>query len=413
MNRRTAISATAAALFGIPARRALAAAPSLPDSALFASDPEKYWTRIREDQFVLPNWRAFLNNGSLGIAPRPVLEAVTGYLNRAAALEVTDYPRWGYETLDEERTELAAFVGCKKEELAIVHNATEAMSTIAAGLDLKSGDEVVITDQEHPSGRSGWLVRQARHGVNVREVKIPIPPKSPAELADLLVSAIGPKTRVLSFSGITTTTGLLFPVREICAAARAKGVITVIDGAHMHGQVPVKISDLGCDFFAGSPHKWMYAPAGSGFLYVKEDMQDRLWPTIVTADWDNKAIGAARFMRFGTNNRAIIEGMMAGLRFGHQIGYDRIYARIHQLAVSIYQQASAIPYIDMQTAADHRMYGSLVTIHFQKDPAKLWELCRKKRIWTLEGQRIRISAHIHTRPSDIKLFFDTVREALG
>jgi isopenicillin-N epimerase len=99
-------------------------------------------------------------------------------------------------------------------------------------------------------------MRQARHGIRVREVAIPLPPKSPEQMVDVLISSIGPRTRVLSFSGILTTTGLIMPVREICSAARDKGVITVVDGAHMHGQVPLRISDLGCDFFAGSPHKW-------------------------------------------------------------------------------------------------------------------------------------------------------------
>src|SRR6185312_5224057 len=140
---------------------------------------------------------------------------------------LVEYPRWGYETLDEYRSEMADFLGCGKDELAFTHNATEAMSMIAAGLDLKEGDEVLTTDQEHPSGRSGWLMRQARYGITVRPVEIPLPPRNPGQLADLLISAIGPRTRVLSFSGITTNTGLIFPMRDICAAARAKGVITV------------------------------------------------------------------------------------------------------------------------------------------------------------------------------------------
>ena len=141
--------------------------------------PETYWKRIRDEQFLLPDWRAFMNNGSLGITPRPVLKAVIDYLSQAAALLNDDYPRWGYETLDDEREELAAFVGCAKDELALTHNATEAMCVIANGIDLKAGDEVLITDQEHPSGREPWLLEQARYGIQVREVNIPLPPKIP------------------------------------------------------------------------------------------------------------------------------------------------------------------------------------------------------------------------------------------
>lgn len=407
--------AASAALFGIPASAIeTGKTPALPDAALLASDPEGYWRRIRDGQFLLPDWRAFLNNGSLGIAPRPVLDAVTGYLLRSAELNLVEYPRWGYETLDEYRSEMADFLGCGKDELAFTHNATEAMSMIAAGLDLKEGDEVLTTDQEHPSGRSGWLMRQARYGITVRPVEIPLPPRNPGQLADLLISAIGPRTRVLSFSGITTNTGLIFPMRDICAAARAKGVITVVDGAHVNGQIPVRISDLGCDFYAGSPHKWLFAPAGCGLLYLRGDMADRLWPSVVTAGWDDRSKKAARFMQVGTNNRAIFEGMVAGLRLAKAIGPDNIYARAHHLARTVWAKAAAKPYIEMLTPDDDRMYGALVSMRFRNgNPQALWDLCHKRRIWTIEGPQVRISTHIHTRPQDIDLFFDCMQEAVG
>ena len=417
MNRREVLksaSVAAAALFGIdtPAR---AQVTKPPDDALYARDPESYWTRLRTDQFLLPNWRAFLNNGSLGVAPRPVLDAVTNYLTRSAELNIGEgYPRWGYETLDEHRTEMAAYFGCKKDELALMHNATEALSTIAAGVDLKAGDEVLITDQEHPSGRSGWLQRQARYGISVREVKIPLPPKSPGQLADLVVSSIGPRTRVVFFSGITTTTGLVFPMRQICDAVRAKGVLSVVDGAHVNGQIPVRLSDLGCDYYAGSPHKWMFAPAGCGILYIREENLDRLWPHTVTANWDKLDLKAARFMMVGTNNRAIFEGLIAGLRFHKQIGSERIYARTHQLARMTRERAARYPYLELLTPADDSMYGALVTFQIKgKDTKPLWEACAKKKIWTTQSDRLRISTHIHTRPSDLDMFFETMEETLG
>ena len=141
---------------------------SLPAAALAAENPEAYWKRIRDEQFHLPEWRAFLNNGSLGIAPKPVVAAVKTYLERSAALEMEEYPRWGYERMDSHRGALAEFIGCPAGELALTHNATEAIGIVASGLDLKAGDEVVMTDQEHPSGRGPWLVRQQRHGIHVR-----------------------------------------------------------------------------------------------------------------------------------------------------------------------------------------------------------------------------------------------------
>jgi selenocysteine lyase/cysteine desulfurase len=409
MTRRHAL-ASAAALFGLPAP-AQAGAASLPDASIAVSDPEKYWARIRKEQFYLPDWRAFLNNGSLGVAPRPVLEAVTDYLLKGAALLLPDgeYPRWGYETLDAHREELADYLGCKKDQLALVHNATEALSTIAAGIDLERGDEVVMTDQEHTSGKAGWAMRQARHGIAVREVAIPLPPKSPEQLADLLVSAIGPKTKVLFFSAITTHTGLVFPVRKICDAARAKGVITVVDGAHLNGQLGWRLDELGCDYYAGSPHKWMFAPAGCGILYGREDALDRLWPSIVTGAWDDKSRKAARFMMMGTNNRAIFEGMVAGVRFAKAIGPERIYARIHQLAKSFREKAAKMDKLEVLTPEDDRMYGSLVAFNLRGvDQERFARLAKERKIWISGGKRVRVSAHIHTRPQDLELLIETL-----
>ncbi len=301
-------------------RDALRCLAGLPEAAALAAGEESYWTRLRREEFLLPDWRVFLNNGSLGVAPKPVLAAVDRYLRHGASRVSDEYPRWGYETLEEHRAEIAAFTGCKTEELAFTHNATEAMNIIAHGLELKAGEEVLLTDQEHPSGRCCWLKRQARDGIRVRQVPIPLPPESPEQLEEIIVSAIGPRTRVLSFSGITSPTGLVMPVRRICEEARRRGVITVVDGAHMNGQVPVKLGELGCDFFAGSPHKWLFAPAGCGLLYIREEWLERLWPLVVTGAWEDKSLKAARFMQVGTNERALFEGLLEGKRFAERIG---------------------------------------------------------------------------------------------
>lgn len=417
MQRRTLFRTAAASLFGISGARAAKLALEtrpLPDDKLAERNPEAYWKRIREDQFFLPNWRAFLNNGSLGIAPKPVVRAVAEYLEQSAGLAMDYYPRWGYEVMEEQRAELAEFYGCKKDEIAFMHNATEAICTIANGIDLKAGDEVLLTDQEHPSGRGVWQMRRARHGITLREVKIPLPPKSPEQLAELLISSIGPKTRVLSFSGILSPTGTVMPIRQICDAARAKGVITLLDGAHMHGQIPFRTSELGCDYMAGSPHKWAFAPAGCGLLYIREENLEKLWPSTMSGSWSDYKLKAARFMNVGTNNRAIFEGMMAGLKFYKQLGAERIYNRIHEQAKYILDRAKDCPHVELLTPDDDRMYGSLVTVKFKTDKLdKFQELLKKKRVWTTGGRQMRLSAHIHTRRSDIDLYFETIKEALG
>jgi selenocysteine lyase/cysteine desulfurase len=364
---------------------------------------------VREEQFFLPDWRHFLNNGSLGVTPRPVVAAMEQWLEHAASLVADDYPRWGYETADEERRVMAEFLGCKTGELAFTHNATEAMSTVAAGLRLKTGDEVVMTDHEHVSGKAPWAVKAKRDGITVREVAIPHPPKSPEQLADLMISAIGPKTRVLFFSGILSHTGVVMPVRQICDAARAKGVITVVDGAHMNGQIPFRLSDLNCDYYAGSPHKWMFAPAGCGILYIREENLEKIDPTMVTGDWDNLKLQAARFMKLGTQNKVTIVGMMAGLKFLQELGAPAIYSRIHHLAKLNRAMAEKRGQVEVLSGADDRLYGSLICVDFGKrDLSRMWAEMKKQRVWTLTSPKLRISTHVHTRPEDLESFWNIV-----
>jgi selenocysteine lyase/cysteine desulfurase len=382
-------------------------ATPLPDDTSFSRDPERYWALLRSDQFVLADDRIFLNPGSLGIPPRPVLEAMIASLHRGAEYATDNIERWGYEALDAERSEMAEFLGCSKEELAFTHNCTEGMSTIANGLDLKAGDEVVLTNQEHPGGFSPWRLKAARVGISAREVEIPLTPKDPSELADPLISAIGSRTRVIVFSGITSPTGLILPAREICQAARDRGVLSVIDGAHMDGQIHVNLAELGCDYFVGSPHKWMFAPAGCGLLYGRGDALDRLWPAVVTVGWDNKKdLHAARFMMIGTNNRASIHGMMSGLRFLKQIGPERVYARTHQLARMVVEQARRRSYLELVTPEDARFFHAIVSFRCKaKNLDQLTAALRKNNINVIAGERFRVSTQVHTRPSDIERLF--------
>jgi selenocysteine lyase/cysteine desulfurase len=177
--------------------------------------------------------------------------------------------------------------------------------------------------------------------------------------------------------------------------------------------MPVKISDLNCDFFAGSPHKWMFAPAGSGFLYIREENLDRLWPLNCTGGWDDRSLKAGRFMRQGTNNRAVFEGMIAGLRFAEAVGPDRIYTRIHQLARRTYERAAKLPYIELLTPNDDRMFAALVCIKFKKDSGAVWQETAKQKIFVSGGQQVRLSSHIHTRPSDIDQLFDIIESKMG
>jgi isopenicillin-N epimerase len=420
MRRRELLKkgAYAATLVGLPISSSQSSAQPLPNETLFRQAPDTYWLRIRQEQFLLPDWRVFLNTGGLGVAPRPVLDSIAHHLNLAATLVGDDLLYWGGPAHDDIRLELATFFGCRLQELALTHNTTEGMNIVANGLDLKIGDEVLMTDQEHPGGSSCWLQKQDRFGVAVRQVKIPLPSQSSEDIADRVVSAIGPRTRVLSFSGITSPTGLVLPVRSICDAARAKGVITLVDAAHMPGQVALNFHDLGCDFLACSPHKWMLTTSGCGLFYGREEMLERLWVNVAAGGWDQRTAKAGRFQLVGTNNLAIIQGMISALRFLQELTPERVYSRIHQLAREVFERGQKVTTLEVLTPDDDRMFAGMVTFRIKsQSAARFWNLCRQRRIWLLPGQatpgdRIRVSTHIHTRKRDLDLLFQTIQEGL-
>jgi selenocysteine lyase/cysteine desulfurase len=312
----------------------------LPSSALYSSNEEAYWTELRK-QFVIPADEVYLNNGTVGSSPMPVLRAIfDGYneTEKMSASDPEDYPIWGYAAWNEFRDPLAAFVGCNRDELALLRNATEANSYIANGLDLKEGDEVLMTDQEHPGGEQPWNLRAKRYGIVVKKITLPKPVPNASAVMNLFHDAITPRTRVLFFSHISTATGVVLPAKELCALARSKGILSAVDGAHVVGMMKLNLGEMGCDMYSSSPHKWLMAPKGSGFLYVRDEVIDRLWNTIVTAGWDEPKLRAERFQRIGSSNVPALWGLRASLQLANQIGIERIERRHRQMADNILQE---------------------------------------------------------------------------
>ena len=411
-------AAIGAALLGIPIARAeqmFSQDVPMPSPGLLSTDPDRYWAELRR-QWLLANDRVNLNCGSVGCTPLPVLRAMIDHILYAESFREQPYPWFGYEEntrLRELRDALSAFLHCKRDELALVRNATEGNSVVANGLDLKPGDEVLMTDQEHPGGRCAYEQKAARFGIKLNFVPLPRPPESKEQLVDLVARAITPRTRVLFFSHITTVTGVVLPAKELCALARQKGILSHVDGAHCIGQLPLDLHDLGADFYVTSPHKWLMAPKGTGTLYIREENLEKLWVNIVSGEWRNYEMKAYRFSNFGTSNLSVFVGLKAALDFFQTIGAERIFARQHQLATRVRDQVLRYPQkAKLGNASKDEFFGALVSFDSvgAADALKgVVHECAARNIRIAGGaDHMRIATNIFTQPTELNAFFDAL-----
>src|SRR6201993_4098193 len=390
-------------LAGVPAK--------LPDKSLYDTNEEAYWAGLRR-QFLIPEDEVYLNNGTVGSSPAPVLRAVfEGYRDaeRLAQTDPEDYPIWGYAAWNQFRDPLAAFLGCTRDELALLRNATEANSYIANGLEMQAGDEVLMTDQEHPGGEHPWNLRAKRYGIVVKKVTLPKPVPDAAAVLNLFSDAMTPKTRVLFFSHITTVTGVVLPAKELCALARSKGVLSAVDGAHVPGMMKLNVRDVGCDLYSASPHKWLQAPKGTGFLYVRDEVIDRIWGTVVTEGWEDTKIRAERFQRIGSSNVPVLCGLRASIEMANTIGMDRIEQRQRKMADYMLAEMTKRGATSW-TSPDAALRCAIVTVNvppIQRMELEKWMWSTHKiRIRGGDPNKLRLSTPYYLQKQDVDRFLE-------
>ncbi len=336
--------------------------------ALDAKTPEaEYWAKVRAE-FMVSEEMAFMNNGTLGPMPKPVYYSVVENY-RALASDPADPNRAMSDAAEEVRKKSAAFVGADRGEIALTRNTTEGMSFIANGLDMKAGDEVLLTFHEHPGGLQPWRLKAKRHGVVLKELKFEVPTPDPAAILNLFNDAITPRTRVISVSHITYQTGCGVPVKELAALARGKGILTLVDAAHPLGMMKLDLHDLGVDYYAMSPHKWLDAPSGTGLLYMRRESQDRVWPTVASTGWDGRdntgkldeaKNNAMRFDRLSQRSWPLVMAQGMALDFQSAIGREKIEARVRSLHQRLREKLQAIPGVKVYTSSHPALHGGLL-----------------------------------------------------
>jgi cysteine desulfurase/selenocysteine lyase len=385
-----------------------------------AEDDERYWSNVRQLFPLTKEW-TYLNNGTMGPSPYPVIDAV----HKGMTQEDTEGKYGGWEATAER---LAKFVGADGDEIALTHNVTDGINIACWGLPLKKGDEVILTTHEHVGNAFPWLNRQKLDGIVIRTFT---PAATADETLNRISALINKNTRVIASPHIPCTQGQVLPVKEICRLAKDKGIFSFVDGAHGPGMLMLDVHDIGCDIYASCSHKWMLGPKGTGFLYVRKDFQDTLQTYFVgggsdDAKW-NMAVNpvvmggyapSAHRYYGGTQSSGLYKGVVAAIDFIETIGMQNVHNRIKSLGT--YTQAQLLSLdgkVELLTPTEDRSRCAVNGFRIKGvDYNKFMETCltNKIRIRPVAENglnSLRVSTHIYNNKEEINALLDLIRKA--
>jgi isopenicillin-N epimerase len=417
---RSISGATAASAFASISEggigRVLAATRGLSDSPDKIAEDENFWREIQQ-AFSVDRSIINLNNGGVSPSPRVVQEAMARHL--AYSNEAPVYTMWRIlePQIEAVRQRLAASFGCDPEEMAITRNASEALEICIFGLDLKSGDEVLTTNQDYPRMLTSWRQRERREGIKLNFISFPVPPPSMDDLVTRFERAITPRTRVIQVCHITNLTGQIFPVKRICQLGRERGIEVIVDGAHAFAHFPFKHADLDCDYYGTSLHKWLLAPHGTGFLYVRKSKIAKLWPLMAADKKQDNDI--RKFEEIGTHPAANHNAIAEALTFHEGIGPERKAARLRYLKDRWARRLEAQKGVRVLTPYDAQQSCGLALLSIEgmdhgKLGAHLWDRYRilVTPIEHDEFKGVRVTPNVYTTIGEIDTFCDAVEKTL-
>ena len=381
-------------------------------SAADVARDEFYWRDIQH-AFTLDRSMINLNNGNSCPSPTVVPDAYKRYLD--ASNQTPVYHRGLIErNIEVVRRRLAEEFGCDTEEMAITRNSSESLQIAQNGLDLEPGDEIVTTEQDYGRMLTTWDQRARRDKLTITKINFPVPTTG-EDLYARLQGAISPRTKVLHFCHITNLTGQIFPVQNLARMARARNIITIVDGAHAVAHFPFKLRDLEMDYYGTSLHKWLLAPTGTGFLYVRKERIASTWPLQAAPERDVNDI--RKFEQIGTSPAATKAAINEALAFHQAIGTERVSERLKLLTLRWANRLKTNPKIVIHTDLD-QVYGvacvGIKDIPATRINAFMWDKCRivTTPITRPEYNGIRVTPNIYTTLDEIDTFTMAMEDLL-